>query len=133
MILVGLFDISISFQFQNFPWTNFSKFGGLFGLSHSYLQVPDYAEKLPQKPNKIFRIYMINLMITITSQKGGQISPDLITISFPKRISKTFLLSVVGMSPKNVKKAKSGPFFSDSNLFLGSVHCDSQIVHGKTK
>ena len=30
MILVELFDISVSFRFQNFPRTNFSRYGGLY-------------------------------------------------------------------------------------------------------
>ena len=34
MILIGLFDTSISFRFQNFPQTNFSRFGGLYALVH---------------------------------------------------------------------------------------------------
>ena len=33
MILIELFDISVSFRFQNFPRTNFSRYGGLYGLS----------------------------------------------------------------------------------------------------
>ena len=32
LLLIGIFDTSISFQFQNFPQTNFSRFGGLYGL-----------------------------------------------------------------------------------------------------
>ena len=34
MILIELFDISVSFQFQNFPRTNFSRYGGLYDLLH---------------------------------------------------------------------------------------------------
>ena len=33
MILIELFDILVSFRFQNFPRTNFSRYGGLYGLS----------------------------------------------------------------------------------------------------
>ena len=32
MILIGLFDTSVSFRFQNLPGTYFSRYGGLYGL-----------------------------------------------------------------------------------------------------
>ena len=31
MIFIEVFDISVSFRFQNFPQTNFSRYGGLYG------------------------------------------------------------------------------------------------------
>ena len=34
MILIELFDISVKFWFQNFPRTNFSRYGGLYVLGH---------------------------------------------------------------------------------------------------
>ena len=37
MILIGLFCISIIFQFQNFPQTNFSRYGGLYRLTDYFL------------------------------------------------------------------------------------------------
>ena len=37
MILIELFDISVSFRFQNFPRTNFSRYGGLYGLGMDFL------------------------------------------------------------------------------------------------
>ena len=33
MKLIELYDTSVSFRFQNFPLTNFSRYGGLYGLA----------------------------------------------------------------------------------------------------
>ena len=40
MILIELFDISVSFRFQNFPRTNFSRYGGLYGSIGDLIQFP---------------------------------------------------------------------------------------------
>jgi len=37
MILLGLFDISISFRFQSFPRTYFSRYGGLYGIMYTIM------------------------------------------------------------------------------------------------
>ena len=50
MILIELFDISISFWFQNFPRTNFSRYGGLYALSNSSDIFLHFSPRYMHKP-----------------------------------------------------------------------------------
>ena len=61
MILIELFDISVSFQFQNFPRTNFSRYEGLYDL-HNRCTVQDSFCKYEYHPvmmNQYFGLHFL--------------------------------------------------------------------------